>query len=83
MLCATPVLSSDAGCSKKIIQGCGFIMNKNDNDTVFKNLDKIINVFKNNKKKWNSLRKNSQIKIKQNYSMDRMAKTYFKKWNIK
>ena len=26
MLCSTPVLSSDAGCSKIIINNCGFVM---------------------------------------------------------
>ena len=28
MLCTTPVLSSDAGCAKKIINNYGFVMKK-------------------------------------------------------
>jgi glycosyltransferase involved in cell wall biosynthesis len=46
MLCSTPVLSSDAGCSKKIINKYGFIMKNNDHQSIFKNLKKTIIFFK-------------------------------------
>ena len=38
MLCSTPVLSSNAGCAKKIINSYGFVMKRNDRETIFKNL---------------------------------------------
>ena len=46
MLCTTPVLSSDAGCAKKIINNYGFVMKKNDSLSIYKNLIKIIYYFK-------------------------------------
>ena len=80
MLCSTPVLSSDAGCSKRIIDEYGFIMANNDHRSIFKNLKRVINLFKYKKKEWNSLKKNSRLQIKKNFSIPSMANTYLKKW---
>jgi len=82
MLCSTPVLSSDVGCSKKIIDNCGFIMRDNNHKTIFNNLKKFIIFFKNKKKEWKTLKIKSQLKIKRDYSMEKMAKLYFKIWNF-
>ena len=46
MLCSTPVLSSNAGCSKKIINRYGFVMNNNDHRSIYKNLNRTINFYK-------------------------------------
>ena len=73
MLCSTPVLSSNAGCAKKIIGEYGFIMSKNDYLSVSKHLDKCLNIFNKSKKKWKLLRQNSRLKIKKDYSMEKMA----------
>ncbi len=82
MLCSTPVLSSDVGCSKKIINNCGFIMKDNNYQSIFQNLKKFINVFKNKKKEWKILKTKSQLKIKKDYSIEKMANLYFKTWNF-
>lgn len=80
MLCATPVLSSNAGCAKKIVNDCGFILNKNDYTSIAKNLKKTIDIFKNKKRYWQSLKKKSQNRIKKEYSIEKMSNTYLKKW---
>ena len=82
MLCSTPVLSSDVGCSKKIINKHGFIMKNNNHNTIFQNLKKFINIFKTKKKKWKDLKINSQLKIKRDYSIENMANLYFKTWTF-
>lgn len=82
MLCSTPVMSSNVGSSKKIINKYGFIMNNNDYFTIFKNLNKFIQFFKKKKKKWRSIKKNSQLRIKRNFSIEKMANTYFENWNF-
>ena len=82
MLCSTPVLSSNVGCSKKIIDDSGFIMKNNDYISISKNLNKCIIFFKTKKKEWKSLKKKSQLKIKKNYSIEKMSITYLKTWNF-
>jgi len=79
-LCSTPVLSSNAGCSKKIIDSFGFIMNNNDHVSIFKNLKKIINFFKYKKKEWRFYKKNSRLHIQKNFSIINMSNAYFKNW---
>jgi len=83
MLCSTPVLSSNAGCSKKIINSFGFVMNKNDSQSILKNLKKTIYFLKYKKKKWKFLKKNSRLQIKKNFSIPNMANTYLKNWVFK
>jgi glycosyltransferase involved in cell wall biosynthesis len=80
MLCSTPVLSSDVGCSKKIIYKYGFIMSHNNSETIVRNLKKILNLFKNKRIKWKSLKIKSQNHIKKNYSIKKMANSYLKEW---
>ena len=80
MLCSTPVLSSDAGCSKKIINHCGFVIKNNDYLSIMNGLKKSINVFKNKKKNWKSIKKNSRLQIKKNFLIEKMANTYLKNW---
>ena len=80
MLCSTPVLSSDAGCSKIIINDYGFILGKNDYQSIFKNMNKVINFFMNNKSEWRFLKKKSRLQIKKNFSIPNMANSYLKKW---
>ena len=80
MLCATPVLSSDAGCSKKIIKNYGFVILKNDYLSIKRGLEKSINIFQNKKKDWKLIKKNSRLQIQNNYSIEKMAKTYLEKW---
>ena len=79
MLCSTPVLSSNAGCSKKIINKYGLILNKNDYLSINNGLKKSINKF-NNKKKWNFLKKNACSHVRQNFSIEKMADNYFSNW---
>ena len=67
MLCSTPVMSTDVGCSKKIIDDCGFVIQNNDYLSILRNLKKIIHLFKNNKKEWSKLKKKSQLKIKREF----------------
>ena len=80
MLCSTPVLSSNAGCSKKIIKDCGFIMNNNDHRSIYKNLNRTINFYKYKRKKWKLLKKNSRLQIQKNFSIPNMANIYMKNW---
>ena len=82
MLCSTPVLSSDAGCSKIIIDDYGFVLTNNDYKSIYENLKKIINFFKNNKKEWNFLKKKTRHQIKKNFSTPKMANLYLKKWTF-
>lgn len=80
MLCTTPVLSSDAGCSKKIIDKFGFVMNNNDDQSIFKNLNKIIQYNIKNKKKWKYLKKKSRLQIINEFSISKMSKEYVQNW---
>ena len=80
MLCSTPVLSSNAGCSKKIINSCGFIMSNNDHRSIYKNLNRTINFYKYKRKEWKLLKKNSRLQIQKNFSIPNMANTYMKNW---
>ena len=82
MLCSTPVLSSDAGCSKKIINKYGFIMIKNDVQSIFNNLNKIIKYQISNKRKWKLLKKNSRLHIIKNFSISNMSKEYLLNWTL-
>ena len=82
MLCSTPVLSSDAGCSKKIINKYGFIMIKNDIQSIFNNLNKIIKYQISNKRKWKLLKKNSRLQIIKNFSISNMSKEYLLNWTL-
>ena len=80
MLCSTPVLSTNVGCSKKIIKDCGFIIEKKDFFSITKGLKKSIDTIKFKKKKWKLLKKNSRLQIKNNFSIEKMANSYFKNW---
>jgi len=80
MLCSTPVLSSDSGCSKKIINSYGFVINKNTHLSVVNGLKKSIDIIKKDKKKWNFLKENTRIQIKNNFSIEKMAFEYLKIW---
>lgn len=83
MLCSTPVLSSDAGCSKIIIDKYGFVLANNDYKSIYESLVKIVNFFINNKTDWNFLKKKSRLQIKKNFSIPRMSNLYLKKWIFK
>ena len=82
MLCSTPVMSTDVGCSKKIIDDCGFVIQNNDYLSILRNLKKIIHLFKNNKTEWSKLKKKSQLKIKKSFSIEKMANAYLENWNL-
>jgi glycosyltransferase involved in cell wall biosynthesis len=80
MLCSTPVLASNAGCSKKIIDKYGFVLNKNDYLSITKGLKKSINILENKKKNWKFLKKNVRSQIKKKFSIEKMANSYSKNW---
>ena len=80
MLCSTPVLSSDAGCAKKIINNSGFIIMNNDHLSIMSGLKKSIDIFENKKIKWKSLKRNSQLQIIKNFSIAKMEDSYLKNW---
>ena len=69
MLCETPVISSDAGCARTIINGNGFIMKKNDYKTISRFLNRTIKLFKYKKKKWNFLKVKARKQIKNNFHL--------------
>ena len=80
MLCSTPVLSSNAGCAKKIINNYGFVMNNNDYKSILKSLNKTINIYRSRRNKWTLLKRNSRLQIQKNFSIHDMANTYMKNW---
>jgi len=80
MLCSTPVLSSNAGCSKKIINDYGFVMANNDSKSILKNLNSTIKFYKNRKENWISIKKNCRLQIQKNFSIPNMANAYMKNW---
>ena len=80
MLCSTPVLSTSAGCSKKIIANTGFVLNKNDPISINSGLNKALNIFLNNKKEWRSLKIKSRIQIIKNFSINFTTNNYLKNW---
>ena len=82
MLCSTPVLSSDAGCSKKIINNFGFVMNKNSVNSIVNNLNRIINLQIHNKSYWRDLKKKTRLQIINNFSIAKMSKEYLQKWTF-
>jgi glycosyltransferase involved in cell wall biosynthesis len=80
MLCSTPVLSSNAGCSKKIINNCGFVMKNNNVQSIFRNLDRVIQLQVNNKKNWKILKKKTRLQIIKNFSISNMSNEYLQNW---
>lgn len=80
MLCSTPVLSTNTGCSKKIIDKYGFIVDNDDKQSIFKSLNKIIEYYKLEKKKWRILKKKSRLHIKNNFSINNMSNNYLQNW---
>ena len=82
MLCSTPVLSSDAGCSKIIINNYGFVMNKNSVSSIQKNLNKIIKLYIFKKSYWRDLKKKTRSQIINNFSIAKMSKQYLRKWTF-
>ncbi len=80
MLCSTPVLSSNAGCSKKIINGCGFVMKNNNTQSIFRNLEKIIQLQSNNSKNWKTLKKKTRLQIIKNFSISNTSNEYLQNW---
>ncbi len=80
MLCSTPVLSSNAGCTKKIINNNGFVMSNNDHVSILRYLNKAINILKFKRKEWTLLKKNCRLQIRKNFSIQNMANKYMKKW---
>ena len=83
MLCSTPVLSSDVGCSKKIIEDSGFLINGNNHQSIVKSLNESLYIFKNKKKEWKFIKKNCRSKIKNNYSIENMSNIYLENWFFK
>ena len=57
-------------------------MNKNNNITILNNLKKLIVFFQHRKKEWKNLKKKSQIRIKKNFSIEKMANQYLENWNL-
>ena len=82
MLCSTPVLSSNSGCSKIIINNFGFNVIKNDYETIFREFQKILTFFNNYKDKWNFIKKNSRLHIQNNFSISNMSKSYLENWTF-
>ena len=80
MLYSTPVLSSNAGCSKKIINNCGFVMKNNNVQSIFRNLDRVIQLRVNNKKNWKILKKKTRLQIVKNFSISNMSNEYLQNW---
>lgn len=80
MLCSTPVLSSDVGCSKEIIEDSGFLVNGNDHQSIVKSLNESLYVFKNKKIRWKFIKKNCRLKIKNKYSIKNMSNAYLENW---
>ena len=80
MLCSTPVIASDAGCSREIIDKCGFIMPKNDHYSIYNSLKLVLNFFENKKKKWHELKKHSRLRIRKNFLIKNTADKYVKYW---
>ena len=80
MLCTTPVLSSNAGCSKKIIDKYGFVLSQNDYLSISKGIKKIINKLINQKFFWKSLKKNTRLQIINNFSIEKMSENYLRNW---
>ncbi len=46
-------------------------------------VQEVKDIFKNKKKRWKSLKRNSRLQIKNNFSIEKMANTYLKKWIFK
>ncbi len=80
MLCSTPVISSNAGCAKKIIGNSGFVLDKNDYISFTKGLNKTLNFYLSKKKNWKIMQRNARIRIKNNFSIERMSEKYIKSW---
>ena len=80
MFCSRPVLSTDAGCSKKIISKYGFIIKKNDYFSIIEGIKISINFIINKKIKWQIMQNKAGVYVKKNFSVERMADNYLKSW---
>ena len=56
------------------------IFNKNTHLSVVNGLKKSIDIIKKDKNKWNFLKENTRIQIKNNFSIEKMAFEYLKIW---
>ena len=82
MLCATPVISSKAGCAQDIVSNQTFILNNNDYITIHKMLKKIINIKINYLNRWKKIKKYSRLQIIKKYSTEQMEKNYINTWTF-
>ena len=82
MLCSTPVLSSDAGCAKEIINNNSFILSNNNHISISLRLKKIIKIYIKEKNKWYDLKIRARKQIINNFSIESMADNYIKNWTL-
>ena len=82
MLCSTPVLSSDAGCAKEIINNNIFILSNNNHISISLRLKKIIKIYIKEKNKWYDLKTRARQQIINNFSIETMADNYIKNWTL-
>lgn len=82
MLCSTPVLSSDAGCAKEIINNNIFILSNNNHISISLRLKKIIKIYIKEKNKWYDLKTRARQQIINNFSIESMADNYIKNWTL-
>ena len=82
MLCSTPVLSSNVGCAKEIVNKFGFILNNNNSESIIMKLEKFLNFFINNKDEWEIFKKKSRLQIEKNFSILKMENSYMQTWKF-
>ena len=58
-------------------------MRNNDHQSILNGLIKSIKIFRYNKNKWNTLKKNSRQQIKKNFSIAKMSNKYLRAWIFK
>ena len=75
MACSTPCLSFDVGDCKQLIGKTGWVIKNKDIFYLIKNLCEVIEISKD-KKKWEKIRKECQLRIKQHFNSKNEFKRY-------
>ena len=80
MLCKTPCISTDVGCSKSIIYSTGgLVVSSNNSNDLGKAIKKMYDQYLF-KKKWNKIKVKSRQKILKKYNIKDISLKYLKLW---
>jgi glycosyltransferase involved in cell wall biosynthesis len=79
MACGTPCVATDVGDAAFIIGKTGFVVHPNNSFKLSRAIERMIKEI--NKKNWNKKKNQPRLRIKNNFDINIMIKSYDKLWN--